>query len=68
MGKTTKKALTMEYSYSIESILEAVNNLNKKNDKKKTTVISNNVKINFKIPSDTEQLINQAEKYIKKGK
>lgn len=58
----------MEYSYSIESILEAVNNLNKKNDKKKTTVISNNVKINFKIPSDTEQLINQAEKYIKKGK
>ena len=58
----------MEYSYSIESILEAVNNLNKKNDKKKTTVISNNVKINVKIPSDTEQLINQAEKYIKKGK
>jgi len=58
----------MDESYTIKSILEAVNFLNNdKNNIKK--IISQKKKFsNSKIPPQTDLIINQAENYIRKDK
>ena len=58
----------MDETYTIESIINAVDHLNKTKKKAKKPNPKDKISSNIKIPPQTDLIINQAENYIKKKK
>jgi hypothetical protein len=58
----------MDESYTIKSILEAVNFLNNDQNNIKKIISQKKKFSNSKIPPQTDLIINQAENYIRKDK
>jgi hypothetical protein len=58
----------MDESYTIKSILEAVNFLNNDQNNIKKIISQKKKFSNTKIPPQTDLIINQAENYIRKDK